>query len=395
MSNIRQFPTRDESAGERINSQVKRRKQVRAIRILVVLILIFGAALAYYIYQNSKIYETYILLNRADRTVSEETKIVEFGSSIMTYGKDGAKAQDSTGKLLWNQTFDMQNPMMSICESTVAFADYGGSKIYIQTEEGETSVISTNMPIRKITVSDAGYVAAVLEDTNVTWIYMYDIHGTEISYFRTTMEKSGYPIDLDISPSGELIVVSYYYLDVGDVKSSVAFYNFGAVGQNSIDNYVSGYNYVDSLVPVVRFLDDETAFSLSSARLSVYAGAHKPVSISDMFLTSDVLSVYYSKDAVALITRNNSIENQYRLEIYDKSGKLTGSKEFDFDYSGVAFGNKTIVLYGGNSVYISTYDGKTKYEGEYSEPIHMMMATNSLAKYVVVTEKNIDTIEIK
>lgn len=395
MSNIRQFPSREETAGERLDSKMKRRRQLRFIKVIIFLGVLVLAALIYFIYKDSKVYEYFNIISEVPRDISEETQTLEFAGNIMTYGKDGAKAFDSTGKLLWNQTFDMQNPLMSMCEETVAFADYGGSKIYIQTASGESGTVSTNMPIRKITVCNNGYVAAVLEDTNVTWIYMYDFRGTEISYFRTTMEKSGYPVDLNISPNGEMIVVSYYYIDVNDVKSSVAFYNFGAVGQNSIDNYVSGYNYVDTLVPVVQFINNETAFSLSNSRLCVYQGAHKPVSISDTFLTDDVLSVYYAEDAVCLILRNISLDNQYRMEIYNTDGKLLSKKEFDFDYTGVAFGNRNVVLYGGTELYISTYEGKERYEGTYRDPIYLAMATNSPTKFVVLTANSIDTIELK
>ena len=54
------------------------------------------------------------------------------------------------------------------------------------------------------------------------------------------MKESGYPVNVSISPNGQLVCVSYMFVDGGQIKSSVALYNFVADGQNNTDNYVSG-----------------------------------------------------------------------------------------------------------------------------------------------------------
>ena len=61
------------------------------------------------------------------------------------------------------------------------------------------------------------------------------------------------------------------------MKSSVAFYNFGAVGQNNTDNYVSGYDYIDRVVPLARFLDNRSLFAVSDDRIMFFGGAQKPM----------------------------------------------------------------------------------------------------------------------
>ena len=394
--NVVKFRSDIEETGlERAKRKVRKHRFARVYRIGIIVLVVAGVLAAYFIYEKTKTFTSYSITNSVDYSLADGAKVVEFDGNILTYSKDGAGAVDSTGKLLWNQTFDMQNPLISMCGDTVAFADYGGSSIYVQTSDGENATVSTDMPIRKIRTSSSGYVVAVLEDTDVTWIYHYDMNGNENAYFRTTMEKSGYPLDLDISPDGELICVSYYYLDCDDVKSSVAFYDFGSVGQNYIDNYVSGYNYSDIMVPYVKFLDNETAIAVSSERMSVYAGAHKPVSISDMFSSDEILSVYTGADAVAIVYRNSSSEAKYRLEIYDKTGKMTGSREFDFDYSNVTLKNNMVVLYGDRNIYIGSFDGTVKFEGTYEEDIHLIIPTVSIDKYIILTDSTIDTVAFK
>lgn len=395
MSNIRRFPGVDDISAEAVEAQTKRRKQLRLYIVLVIIALVAITMVMCYLYIKTKEYKTYTKLSSVDAYAGSGSTLSSFDGNIMSYSKDGAEAMDASGKLLWNQTFDMQFPLMSKCGDTVAFADYGASTIYIQTASGTATTVSTNMPIRKISVSSGGYVVAVLEDINVTWIYMYDFNGKEISYFRTTMEKSGYPVDIDISPSGELVAVSYYYLDVEDIRSSVAFYNFGGVGQNNIDNYVSGYNFKEDFVPMVRFVNNSSSFSISSDRLSFYKDEHKPVSVQEIFLTDEVLSVFYGDDAIALILRNASVENKYRMEVYDLQGKLLSTKEFDFDYTEVTFGGHQVVLYGDSSIYVATYEGMKKFEGSYEEPILLLVPQKTNTRFAIVTERTIDTIELK
>lgn len=395
--NLISFPGGEdtESPVKRVKKKSRKHRFARIYRIGLVVVLLASLLIGYFIYVKSKIYDSYSLVSSVERENIDGARLLEFDRTILSYSKDGANAVDSNGTLLWNQTFDMQNPMVAICGNTVAFADYGGSRIYVQTSKGETGVVDTAMPIQKITTSENGYVAAVLEDVDVTWIYMYDINGTIISYIRTTMEKSGYPLDICLSPNGELLCVSYYYVDCNDVKSSVTFYNFGDVGENAINNYVSGYNYSDTMVPMVQFMDSRTAFAASTGRLSMYADAHTPVNISDMFINDEVLSVFYCDDCVAIVYSNEVNGSKYRLELYGKTGEIQSSVKFDFDYSNVTFCDGNVILYGDRSIYVGTYGGSLKFEGAYDKPMLMMIPVEGTFKYTIVTEDSIDVIELQ
>lgn len=396
-SNLISFPGGEdtESPVKRVKKKSRKHRFARLYTIGLVIVLLAAVLIGYFIYVKSKIYDSYSVISSVKRENIDGARILEFDRSILSYSKDGANAMDSNGNLLWNQTFDMQNPMVAICGNTVAFADYGGSRIYVQNSKGETGVVNTAMPIQKITTSENGYVAAVLEDVDVTWIYMYDLNGTIISYFRTTMEKSGYPLDICLSSDGEVMCVSYYYVDCNDVKSSVAFYNFGDVGQNAIDNYVSGYNYSNTMVPMAQFMDSQTAFAVSSGRLSMYAGAHKPVNVSEMFINDEIMSVFYCEDCVAIIYSNEVNGSKYRLELYNKAGKVLSTKAFDFDYSNVTFSDGNVVLYGDKTIYVGTYSGSLKYEGKYDKPMLLVIPVPGTFKYTIVTEDSIDVIELQ
>lgn len=376
---------------EHVDDRIRRKHANRFYTVMLLVGLVAVLCLAYFIYERTKIYDTSEMTQSVSRQDVFQSNVVALGENLLTYSKDGANCMDANGNLLWNMTFGMQNPMVSICRETAAFADYGASTIYVHTKDGISSEIDTSMPIRKVSVSEKGIVAAVLEDTKVTWIYLYDMNGSTIAYFRTTMEKSGYPIDVDISPSGQLVCVSYYYLDSGEKRSSVAFYNFGEVGQNDIDNYVSGYNY-DTLVPYVEFLNNSSAVAVSTGRISSYDGDQKPVSISEMLVEDEILSVYNNESNIAVIYGTSSGENKYRLEIYNAKGTLVSKKEFDFDYTGISFGKDWYVLYGNTDMYVATLSGDKRFEGKYTKSIKLVIPSNIQSRYYVVTDNSIDTV---
>ena len=85
--------------------------------------------------------------------------------------------------------------------------------IYVCDTQGPIGTIETTMPIRDFCVSSNGVVAAVLDDSPVTAIYLYYATGESFADFKTRMSNSGYPIAVDISSDGSLVAVSYIKFD--------------------------------------------------------------------------------------------------------------------------------------------------------------------------------------
>ena len=71
-----------------------------------------------------------------------------------------------------------------------------------------------------------GVVAAVLQDENVTWVNLYKSNGDSIASDKTTVSESGYPLDIDLSPDGQKLAVSYLGVKEGNITSDVVFYHF-------------------------------------------------------------------------------------------------------------------------------------------------------------------------
>lgn len=400
MANVRDYLKRKRERKEergRISyrERIKSHKFTVFYRIFLVIILLTAVGVVLYHQWKNKVYTESTVVFTTEVHITQDSTMVPFAGHLLTYSKDGAGCMDIRGNAIWNQTFEMQNPIIDICQNVAAIGDYNGRTIYVMNTSGIMGSITTNRPLRDFCVASNGVVAVVLDDTDVTLICLYDSQGQELVKFRTTMKDSGYPVSVSISPSGELACVSYLFVDSGQMKSSVAFYNFGPVGKNNVNNYVSGYDYLNSIVPLTSFLDNSSVFAVSDDRIMFFNGAQKPVSIAEKLLADSVQGVYYGSEYIGLVFNSTQSTNRYRLEVYHKSGELKQSIEFDIDFRDILFHEDQIIIYNESECRIYNSNGAEKYSGSFPKSVLLLIPQNSMRRYMVVTPDSIDTIELK
>ncbi|MBD5461100.1 MAG: hypothetical protein HDR26_09210 [Lachnospiraceae bacterium] len=363
-------------------------------RILLCVAVVCVIAIMIYIQYQNHVYETYEVLSSQTKETAAGITELRFGRSVLIYSKDGAYCVDSQGEAKWNQTYEMQSPMAAICGNVMAIADYNGRKIYIYDTDKKLGEIDTTMPIRSICVSSKGVVAAVLDDSGVTWIRLFDTEGTVLVGFKTSMKDFGYPFWVSLSPDSNLCAVSYIYEDVGEIKTSIGFYNFGEVGKNQPNNFVAGYDHAGSIVPYVQFMNNHTAFAVGDDRLVFYQGNQKPEHVATKLFSDELQGVYYSEKYVGLVFFSGAGSGK-RLDIYDASGERVLSREFEMDHTDILFDNETFLIYNDTELYVGTIDGKEKYNGTFTEPIDLLVPTGTAYRYVAVTKDSIDVIRLR
>lgn len=360
----------------------------------LVIVALAALVAAFWISQKNRVYTEFTVAESYARDVASNAKTIALGNYILTYSNDGAGCFDLKGKPVWNETFEMQSPVVTACNGTIAFGDYGGRKIYVMNAQGILGEITTNMPIRALAVSQTGVVAAVLDDSDITWIYIYNSKGEEAVRFKTTMSQFGYPIDIALSPNSNLAMVSFLAQDEGFVKSSVAFYNFGEVGQNEVDNYMSGYDY-PAVVPYVQFMTSELAYAVADDRLAFYEGTQKPVSKFEVLLSDEVRSVYHNEEYVALVTYDTTGNHKYMLTVYDSGGEKRLDQGFDLEYRGIVLKGENVYIYGETECCIYSLSGVEKFSGAMNRNISLLIPGDSVSRFTLVSKESIDTVELK
>lgn len=392
MSNIRNY-MKEKEGDYKEKIRQHRLSKLRFFCILAGIILVVVVSLL--LYHKFRVYKDYIVKDTCERTESSVSVTVQIGENMVSYSKDGASCVDIKGNKVWNQTYEMQKPIVGMSANSIAITDYNGRNIYVMNSKAILGTISTNMPVKNVAVSESGIVAAVLEDGNTTWINVYDAKGNVLVYSKTKMNNSGYPVAVALSPDATLMAVSYLYVDSGVMRSSIGFYNFGEVGQNELHNYVSGFNYTDSVIPYVKFLNDEIVVAVADDRIMFYKGDQKPAVLSETLLNREILSVYSNNEYIGLVFENLEGKKKYFMDLYNIEGEKERTLEFDCEYSDIVITKKSIIIYNKNEWNIYTLQGRKKYEGVYDSNIQKIIPTNNIEKYLIVTEETLDSVVLK
>ncbi len=398
MADIKNYLKEKEKREQNQNNykdKIKKHKLTTVYRVILVVAVVFAIMGIIYAQYKRHVYTGYDILHSVSRQKASDAVDIRLDDSVITYSKDGAHCTDVKGNVTWNQTYEIQDIQVATCRDVVAIGSYNGRSIYLGNESKVLGEITTTMPIRDMAVSETGQVTVVLADTDVTWVNTYNSAGENIYSGQTHMYNSGYPNDVSLSPNGELLAVSYVYVDAGVLKTNVAFYNFGPVGANKSDFLVGGYTYSDMLVPMVQFMDNETMFAVGDSRLMFFKGTQVPVSAREHILNEEIQSVFYNEEYVGLVFRSENVDSRYRMDVYDSDTEKVGSYYFDMEYNDIFFAEDDFVVYNETECLVMTFAGVEKYNGNFSKTVDLMLPTNSAYKYMVVTEQSIDTIQLK
>lgn len=342
----------------------------------------------------SRTFHTYRIVRETDVVFEEGIRTEKLGNNLLIYSKDGARCMDVKGKTIWDVTYQIQSPCIAVDGETVAVAGYGEHLIYVMDESGKIGEINTNLPIRNLCVAENGYVGAVLDDNDVYWVYIYDTAGNEITRARRTMEQSGYPLAIELSPNGKLLGISYLYLDANTVQSNVAFYNLGEVGQNYTDQYMSGYIYQE-IVPELHYVNNSTAMAISDGRFMVYTGSEKPMESKSVILNDTVQAVYWGDENAILLYDGTAGQGRYLMRVYDLTGEMVLEKSFNMEYTDIQSQNGIITVYNNDEVLVFTLDGRERYSGSFGGGVRKMISTSAKYRYLVLFEDNFKVIELE
>ncbi len=365
--------------------------------LILVITIIACACLYAKHYFDTKIYTGYEILGKSLRSDSDTAKYMTYNGHILKYSRDGAESYDGLKEARWNITYEMQDPQVATCNDYVAMADEGSTEIRVMSGTGNETHINTKLPIVNFSVAGQGVVAAVLEDGEAARINLYDAEGTELAGIKCSMIKSGYPIDVALSPDGTLLGVSYVRVDgeTGNVHSSVAFYNFGDVGQNEIDNYVSGYDYGDVIMPRIKFLSHDSAVAIGDNHMVFYSGSQKPEAVSENSIDEEIQSVFFGPEEAALVFRSDEGGNKYRLMVYGKNGRLLMDKDFELSYTDIQLYDKRAVIYNDSACEIIDFKGRERFDGLFEDPVLLMVPTDNMARYILVTRGMTQEIQLE
>ena len=133
MSNIRSYLKEKEKRTQNPQSdfvdKIRKHRLTVFYRIALVIVLAGAVALAFYFHYKDKVYTQMSQISTKERQAISGARDLGLGNNLVTYSNDGISCMDAKGNALWNQTFEMQNPMVATCKDVLAIADYNGRNV--------------------------------------------------------------------------------------------------------------------------------------------------------------------------------------------------------------------------------------------------------------------------
>lgn len=394
---IHKTSEQDKGAKEKELRQRKIKNHKR-MGILLLILILLGLFFAIYQYFQHKTYEGYEVLSSNSITDMASVDYENFHGKLLKYSKDGITYLNNDGSSIWAETFSMQSPKLVMSDDFVAVADIKGNAVYLFNTEGKVGNYTMANPICDIELANQGVFAVVLEDDTLNYIRMYDKDGNYLVGTQTSIDTSGYPLDITLSPDGKKLVASYIVIDGVNTKNVIAFYNFGKEGQNAnSDRLVGAQNYTDTIFPKVEFVDANTVCAFGDNRAVLFTMKHKPSKKAEITFKTEINSIFSSDQHIGFISRNSSSESKqkYTIDIYSTSGRRVFTKQTSIDYRKVRFYKKDILLIGDYDCTIINMNGTQKFYSSFPKGITNMIPDGKWNHYIVVSPNETQVIRLK
>lgn len=373
-----------------LQDRIRTRKRQKQRYFFAVLIVIAAFALLFLLLTYSSHYTNYKVSDRYTREDGGNGEFIEMNGVLVRYSSDGVVGTDRRGNELWQQSYEMLSPIISVCGDSLAISGKDANKIYVFSASGKKGEISTNYPIQSISVSTQGIVAAIMRNDSNTMLMCYSKDGEVLVESRASLSDTGYPLAAAISENGTRLLVSY--LVPGErISSKVVCYEFGREEVVTEDLTIMEEYFDDLLIPTVFFLGD-TGVAVGDGKMMFFRGGSEMKTAETVNFTETIVSVLHNSDRIALILRNTGEGDPYILKIYRSSGSEEASVSFAQDYLRAEMNANNIVLIRDSGCSIFNGQGREVFTGRFDDTPVSIFPQGGLNRYLVIFKESIETI---
>lgn len=375
---------------EQQNKEKRRLKMNRMQWTIAAGVLILAVVLVYALVKNNKVASSYEVVTSMSRGDDTSVYYCMMRKGMVKYSKDGVAMTNKSGTVLWNQTYEMASPTMTSAGDYVAVGDIGANTIYIFNEYGQLGRVSTDVPIQEIQISEQGVVAAVLSDTSSNYINLYDKQGNSLGSIKSSLENTGYPLAIALSPDASKLAVSYLIVKSGSMQSRIVSYDFSDVeGDHLLDT-----QELEGLYPKAAFLDSREVVLFGEKGFVLYQADSKKIETQENF-ESEINSVFCTNQKLGFIFKNEDDNGKYRMEIYNKAGKKSSTYYFDLDYSGMTADDDEVILYNDEEMLIYQMGGRVRFRGTFNTAVTSVMPSWEDGLYWLIDDQSLREIRIR
>ncbi len=251
--------------------------------IPIILVVIVSAILIYIAIKNG-----WIGNNAKERVMVESEEFMTLDIKDNSYigvnnkqvykvTRDGIRAYDLDKQEVWSDTFSLSEVLVKQTDPYIAVGSKSGKSIYVFNEKGRQTEINTQSPVIYFDINQNGNVVTIQDEGSKHHVTAYSPTGQFLCTRTSFVEKDGYPIVAEISPKGDMLLISYISTNEPEVTSTIIGMSTKQNDSEELDNVMYGVTEKDNLVYSILFMSDNTWVSVGDKYANWYDknGSHK------------------------------------------------------------------------------------------------------------------------
>ena len=129
-------PPHGDGGMEEYKRKLFRHRAGLGVRLLICAAVVLAVALGVWFWFRNRTYTAYEVVSSVEYSSAIDTQYAEYNGQLLRYSRDGVSCINSQNEAVWSQTYNMQYPVVDICESSVAVADQQGNEVYVFGPDG-------------------------------------------------------------------------------------------------------------------------------------------------------------------------------------------------------------------------------------------------------------------
>lgn len=404
--------------------------KIRIAILILILVAVAGFATKS-LFFSKKLYKSYEVSAQSAKTLPEDAGYATDYGKLLSYNSEGISIYNEKAEIEWNAALNMTNPKITVNSGYAVVADIGGRNILVVNHKSVPAAqVSLTMlnDILLTDISEQGEIAVLMQDEkgyDIQLINPFDKNNSLKAEIKTYSKDDGYALSLAMSKDGSKLVTEYVKTENNEIKSTLTFYNFDKVGENSnADRIVGVFPFEDTIFPKLKFADNNTVCAYGDNKIVCFAAKKEPEILWEKKIAGKIERIAEDKNGFAIlvdesgllqantggVASDSAIEDDYIDSDYltgeaDSNGKIVlysmhysggkaYSKEVDINPKGMSYNDGEIVLYSDTNCIIFDSNGNIKFKNKFNDGITSFTQTAGRTRYYAIVGKKLKVMRL-
>ena len=404
--------------------------KIRIAILILILVAVAGFATKS-LFFSKKLYKSYEVSAQSAKTLPEDAGFVTDYGKLLSYNSEGISIYNEKAEIEWNAALNMTNPKITVNSGYAVVADIGGRNILVVNHKSVPAAqVSLTMlnDILLTDISEQGEIAVLMQDEkgyDIQLINPFDKNNSLKAEIKTYSKDDGYALSLAMSKDGSKLVTEYVKTENNEIKSTLTFYNFDKVGENSnADRIVGVFPFEDTIFPKLKFADNNTVCAYGDNKIVCFAAKKEPEILWEKKIAGKIERIAEDKNGFAIlvdesgllqantggVASDSAIEDDYIDSAYltgeaDGNGKTVlysmhysggrvYSNEVDINPKGMSYNDGEIVLYSDTNCIIFDSNGNIKFKNKFNDGITSFTQAGGRTRYYAIVGKKLKVMRL-